>query len=138
MVTLVRLPGYALAVGVPAGWKTEVLELGGILAVEATCAAPPATLSVLLDLAEKSLDTAASVASLAAFVAPVLLDVAQEGDHMDLLFCHVIGPASVTVRQRQVLTQEGLVAITVSAETTRWPEIAPLAEDITSSLQVTR
>jgi hypothetical protein len=70
-------------------------------------------------------------------LAPLLLDVREREDGVDVLLCHLAGGISATALQRQVVVPEGLLVLTFTAATSRWVELAPLAEKLLNSLERT-
>jgi hypothetical protein len=68
-------------------------------------------------------------------VAPALLDGAVGEGRADVLLCHLAGGISATARQRQVVVAEGLLVLTFTAATSRWAELADLADEVLDSLE---
>ena len=132
----VSLPDAPVSIGVPEGWQT-VSDDGQLLAVEPdrNDFSTSVHLALYPEVRELPADPLTTLAE--SLVAPAFVDLSVDGATMDVLVCHLAGGLSATALQRYVLSADGLVVATVTGGTARWPEIADLARDIVSSLEVT-
>jgi hypothetical protein len=129
-----EVPGTTLSVRLPQDWRTAVDPAVGLLSVEPVVDRFAATLTTVLDTSEHELPTAPAASAMAMLVAPALLDVEQGEGRIDVLLCHLAGGVSATARQRQVVVPEGLLILTFTAATSRWHELAGLADATLDSL----
>jgi hypothetical protein len=129
------IPGCRAQVRVPEDWHVLPGTEAGLVAVEAVPGRFAASVTAVLERGqtEPPADPVASATAL--LVTPVVLDVrAGEGD-AEVLLCHLAGGISATARQRQVVVDDGLLVLTVTAATSRWAEVADVADRILDSLE---
>jgi hypothetical protein len=136
-MSLVRtpVPGASSTVGVPGTWQTSADPAVGLLAVEPATGRFAASLTAAVDPTRQALPDAPAQEAMTVLVAPLLLDSDTAEGCADVLLCHLAGGISATVRQRQVVVPEGLLVLTVTAATSRWAEVADLAEELLDSLE---
>ena len=139
MVTLTEtsLPATSLTVGLPSTWTATDGPDGGLLAVEDVAGRFAASVSALVVRDAPEIPADAVAATMAPLVAPQLLHLRADEGMVEFLLCHLVAEYSVTALQRQVLTDEGLVVLTVTTATSRWSELADLAVEVLDSLEVT-
>lgn len=132
------LPDTGLTLGVPDGWR-RVTPVGvALAAAEDGGGTFAANVTAVVDPASPSPTVSSAVAVLGSVVALVPIDVRALPDPeigVDLMFCHLVGGTSVTTLQRQLLTGDGVVTVTVTCATADWPRLAGVAEDIVDSLK---
>jgi hypothetical protein len=136
-MTLVEtvVPGTASSVRVPEDWRVTADPEIGLLAVEDVTGRFASSLTTVLDPTQRALSDAPAQAAMAMLVAPALLDGAVGEGRADVLLCHLAGGISATARQRQVVVAEGLLVLTFTAATSRWAELADLADEVLDSLE---
>ena len=136
-MTLVRtpVPGSSATVGVPEGWRTSADPAVGLLAVEDVRGRFASSLTAAVDPTRQALPDAPAREAMTVLVGPLLLDSDTSEGRADVLLCHLAGGISATVRQRSVVVPEGLLVLTVTAATSRWTEVADLAEELLGSLE---
>jgi hypothetical protein len=130
-----QLPGTGARLRLPAGWRTSADPEVGLLSVEDVERRFASTVTAALDADRSELPAAPASAAMGMLVAPVLLDVQASEHGVDLLLCHLAGGISATARQRQVVVPEGLLVLTFTAATSRWAEVAGLADELLDSLE---
>ena len=137
MKTVVQpVPGTALDVRVPDAWQSTADPRLGLVSIEDVKGRFAASFTTVLDPTARELPPSPAAAAMNSLVAPVLLDVDARKDGVDLLLCHLAGDISATARQRQVLFPDGLVVLTFTAATSRWVDLADLADTLLDSLEV--
>jgi hypothetical protein len=121
---------------VPEDWRVVTSGTDpGLVAVENATGRFAASLTVVLEPGRTELPAAPLASATAALVAPTVIDVRTGEADLDVLLCHLVGSVSATARQRQVVVDEGLLVLTVTAATSRWVETAPLADELLDSLE---
>jgi hypothetical protein len=136
MKTVVHaVPGTALAVRVPDAWQSTADPRFGLMSIEDVTGRFAASFTTVLDRSARELPPSPAAAAVNSLVAPVILDVDAREDGVDLLLCHLAGSISATARQRQVLFPDGLVVLTFTAATSRWLDLADLADTLLDSLE---
>jgi hypothetical protein len=131
-----EVPGTTATVRVPADWRTRTEPDLGLLSVEDVTGSFASSLSTVLDPTQHALSEAPARAAMAALVAPALIDAEAGEGRADVVVCHLAGGISATARQRQVVVPEGLLVLTFTAATSRWAELAGLADELIDSLEV--
>ncbi len=129
--------GGHIIVSAPDGWLPMGLK-GAVLAVAEPVAGRFApNLIVLHDPTQSELLDPIGSASVG-LVAPLVLDFRARADALsvDLLLSHIVGPVAVTAWQRQLVSNLGLVAVTLTAPTVRWDDLGPRALTVLESLVV--
>jgi hypothetical protein len=131
------IPGTTATVRVPGDWRTATDPAMGLLSVEDVTGRFASSLTTVLDPTQHALSEAPARAAMAALVAPALIDADAAEGRADVLVCHLAGGISATARQRQVVIPEGLLVLTFTGATSRWAELAPLADELIDSLEHT-
>ena len=136
-MTLVEtaVPGTTSTLRVPDDWRVTAEPGVGLLAVEDVTGRFASSLSTALDPTQRALPEAPAHEAMSALVAPALLDASAGGGRADVLLCHLAGGISATARQRQVVVPEGLLVLTFTAATSRWADVADLADELLDSLE---
>jgi hypothetical protein len=129
------VPGTCATVRLPGDWRTSADVEIGLLSVEDVDRRFAATLTTTLDREQHQLPAAPAGEAMSMLVTPALLDVQVAEHGVDLLLCHLAGGISATARQRQVVVPEGLLVLTFTAATSRWAELADLADEVLGSLE---
>jgi hypothetical protein len=94
-----------------------------------------ASFSTVLDPTQHHVPADPGDAATLMLLAPLILDVRPAERSADVLVCHLAGGVSATARQRQVVVPEGLLVLTFTAATSRWAELAGLADELLGSLE---
>jgi hypothetical protein len=129
------VPGTTSTVRLPELWRTSVDPAIGLLSVEDVIGRFAASLTATLDPGQHALPEAPARDAMTVLVAAALLDTHVEEGRADVLVCHLAGGISATALQRQVVVAEGLLVLTFTAATSRWAELAPLADELLDSLE---
>jgi hypothetical protein len=130
------LPGTGTTLGVPARWRTATDPVSGLLSVEPDTGRFLASVTVVLDRSRHEALPDPVAAATAMLVAPAVVHVDLDGGAVDLVVCHLAGSVSATMRQRQLLIPEGMLAVTFTAATSRWSELCAVADEVMDSIGV--
>lgn len=129
-----QIPQTAMMIGVPEGW-TIFREGSRLLAVEADATSFATSVNVTVDPEADALPADVLTPLTDALIAPAFVNLNMNDDAVDVLVCHLAGGISATALQRYVVTPKGLLVATVTAATSRWEDVADLAESIVNSLR---